>query len=46
MVTKLTAAKIALESGFTMVITNSDDVNHLYQIVRGEPIGTRFEAKS
>ena len=45
MVTKLTAARIALDSGFTMVITNSDDVDHLYQIVRGEPVGTRFARK-
>ncbi len=42
MATKLSAAKIALEAGFEMVITNSDRVENLYDIVDGRDIGTRF----
>ncbi len=42
MATKLSAAGIALESGFEMVITNSDRVENIYDIVEGKNIGTRF----
>lgn len=42
MATKLSAAKIALESGFEMVITNSDRIENLYDIVEGKEVGTRF----
>ncbi len=42
MVTKLEAGKIALSSGFDMVITNSDDVENLYRIAEGEHVGTWF----
>ena len=42
MATKITAAKIALDAGFEMVITNSENVENLYDIVEGRPVGTRF----
>ena len=44
MMTKLSAAKIAMESGFDMVITNGNNMNNLYKIIAGEDIGTRFTA--
>lgn len=44
MATKLTAARIAMESGCDMVITNGARVEDLYGIVAGEDIGTRFLA--
>lgn len=42
MVTKLSAAKIAMDAGCDMVITNGDDMRNLYRIAEGEPVGTRF----
>ena len=42
MATKIAAAKIALDAGFEMVITNSENVENLYDIVEGKPVGTRF----
>ncbi len=42
MITKLEAGKIALSSGFNMVITNSDNIENLYRIADGEKIGTWF----
>jgi glutamate 5-kinase len=42
MQTKLTAAKIAMDAGFDMVITNNKRVENLYDIVDGKPVGTRF----
>lgn len=42
MATKLSAARIALEAGFEMVITNSDRVENIYDIVEGKNVGTRF----
>lgn len=45
MVTKLSAAKIATESGFDMVITNGVRPDDLYGIVEGKEIGTRFIGK-
>jgi len=42
MVTKLSAAKIATESGCDMVITNGIRPQDLYDIVEGKPVGTRF----
>ncbi|MBR2861660.1 MAG: glutamate 5-kinase [Clostridia bacterium] len=45
MVTKLNAAKICLESGCQMVITNGDHPENLYSIIDGESVGTRFIAK-
>lgn len=44
MATKLTAARIAMESGCDMVITNGARMEDLYGIVAGEDIGTRFLA--
>ena len=45
MATKLTAARIAMESGCDMVITNGARMKDLYDIVAGSDIGTRFAAK-
>ena len=42
MVTKLQAAKICLDCGCDMVITNGNDPMHLYDIVDGKNIGTTF----
>ena len=44
MATKLTAARIAMESGCDMVITNGARMEDLYGIVAGKDIGTRFLA--
>jgi len=45
MATKLNAAQIAMEAGVDMVIANGGDMDALYGIVAGEPIGTRFLAR-
>ena len=42
MATKLSAARIAMESGCDMVITNGARPEDLYGIVEGQDIGTRF----
>ncbi len=42
MMTKLAAAKIAIENGFDMVITNNDKIDDIYDIVEGKPVGTLF----
>lgn len=42
MKTKLTAAKICLESGCDMVIANGDNPALLYDIADGKSVGTRF----
>ena len=42
MITKLQAAKICLDCGCEMVITNGQDPDCLYKIVAGEHIGTTF----
>ena len=44
MATKLSAARIAMESGCDMVITNGARMKDLYGIVEGQDIGTRFIA--
>lgn len=44
MATKLSAAKIAMEAGCDMVITNGQRPEDLYGIVEGQDIGTRFAA--
>lgn len=44
MTTKLSAAHIAMDAGFDMVITNGEHMENLYGIVDGEQIGTRFIA--
>jgi len=45
MATKLSAAKIAMDAGCDMVITNGGRMNELYGIVAGDEIGTRFCAE-
>ena len=45
MATKLSAARIAMEAGCDMVITNGERMEDLYGIVDGMDIGTRFLAK-
>lgn len=45
MATKLTAAGIAMGAGVDMVITNGSNMEVLYDIVDGKPIGTRFCAQ-
>lgn len=45
MATKLSAAKISMDAGCDMVITNGARMEELYGIVNGEEIGTRFLAK-
>ena len=44
MATKLTAARRAMAHGIDMVITNSDKLDALYDIVEGKDVGTRFVA--
>ena len=45
MATKLSAARIAMEAGCDMVITNGSRMEYLYGIAEGKDIGTRFLAK-
>lgn len=45
MMTKLSAAKIATESGCDMVITNGSNPEGLYDIIAGADVGTRFTAR-
>lgn len=42
MATKLTAAKIATESGADMIIANGEDITIINDIMRGDNIGTLF----
>lgn len=42
MVTKLQAAEICMEAGITMIITNGAEPEHLYEILEGKPVGTKF----
>lgn len=42
MVTKLHAAQIATSQGVSMIITNGAEPEHLYDIVEGKPVGTKF----
>lgn len=44
MKTKLSAAKLVMESGIDMVITNSESFDNLYKILDGESVGTLFKA--
>ncbi len=43
MVTKLRAAKICMDAGCDMIITNGTRPNDLYRIADGEDVGTRFK---
>ncbi|NLL45211.1 MAG: glutamate 5-kinase [Clostridiales bacterium] len=42
MATKLDAAARAMENGIDMIITDGSNIENLYKIVGGEPVGTRF----
>ena len=42
MVTKLQAAKICMEAGCDMIITNGNHPDSLYSIIAGESVGTLF----
>ena len=42
MATKIKAAKIVTKQGIDMVIANGDTPSHLYDIVDGKDVGTRF----
>ena len=42
MVTKLHAAKICMDCGCTMIITNGDEPDNLYAILDGKAVGTKF----
>lgn len=44
MCTKLDAAMRAMRNGTDMVITNGQNIEALYDIVEGKPVGTRFVA--
>jgi glutamate 5-kinase len=46
MLTKLEAAEIALAEGFPMVVAHGGDPKILYQVLRGEDVGTLFSAES
>ncbi len=46
MVTKLSAAKIAMGAGCDMVITSGAHIERLYDILDGKEVGTRFMAKT
>jgi len=45
MATKLSAARLCMESGCDMVITNGKQPENLYDIVEGKSVGTRFVSK-
>ena len=46
MATKLMAARTAMRAGIDMIITNGANMEALYDIVEGKPVGTRFCAHS
>lgn len=43
MITKLEAAKIANNAGISMLITNGNNIDSLYDIINGEKVGTLFK---
>ena len=45
MATKLRAAKIVMEAGIDMVISNGDDPEQLYALMEDKAVGTRFIGK-
>ena len=45
MKTKLHAAQIATEAGIDMVIANGSNPMNVYDIIKGEAVGTRFVGK-
>ena len=46
MVTKLQAAKICLDCGCDMVITNGNEPANLYAVLEGKCVGTTFTVKN
>ena len=44
MKTKISAAKICVQAGTDMIITNGANPSDLYKIIEGKQIGTRFIA--
>ena len=46
MITKLNAAKICMECGCDMIITNGNDPQNLYAIMDGKEVGTTFSEKA
>ena len=46
LVTKLSAAKICMEAGTDMVISNGQRPEDIYDIVDGKEVGTRFVSKA
>ena len=45
MITKLRAAKICMDAGCDMIITNGENPLNIYDILDNKLIGTRFIAK-
>ena len=43
-VAKIVAARMATDAGIDMVITNGDDVENIYRVLDGDPVGTLFLA--
>ena len=46
MITKLDAAERATSAGINMVISNGNNINAIYDIMDGKPIGTLFTSKA
>ncbi|MCY7190920.1 glutamate 5-kinase [Streptococcus gallolyticus] len=44
MITKLKAAKFATNYGVETIITNGNNLDSLYRIIRNEPVGTTFQS--
>jgi glutamate 5-kinase len=44
MVTKIEAAKIANSAGISMIITNGERIDTLYDLIEGKKVGTLFKA--
>jgi len=45
MITKLSAAKQAMEAGISMTITNGARPEDIYDIIEGKPVGTLFQTE-
>lgn len=46
MITKLDAAEKATSAGINMIIANGNDIEKLYDILEGNPVGTLFVSKN
>ena len=46
MVTKLEAADTAMKAGIHMIIMNGDNIDALYDVLEGKPVGTLFVSKN